>query len=74
MKLIAPLLIAAFVAATSFSAFANDAKPEAAKAAKPDLAKAKPASVRCAQPVTAPTAIPERQPTQNLRSSTRNIW
>ena len=39
MKLIAPLLIAAFVAATSFSAFANDAKPEAAKAAKPDLAK-----------------------------------
>lgn len=39
MKLIAPLLIAAFVAATSISAFANDAKPEAAKAAKPDLAK-----------------------------------
>lgn len=39
MKLIAPLLIAAFVAASSFSAFANDAKPEAAKAAKPDLAK-----------------------------------
>jgi len=39
MKLIAPLLIAAVVAATSISAFANDAKPEAAKVAKPDLAK-----------------------------------
>jgi len=39
MKLIAPLLIAAVVAATSISAFANDAKPEATKAAKPDLAK-----------------------------------
>lgn len=39
MKLIAPLLIAAVVAATSISAFANDAKPEAAKVVKPDLAK-----------------------------------
>ncbi len=42
MKLIAPLLIAAFVAVSSFSAVASDAKPEAAapaKAAKPDLAK-----------------------------------
>ncbi len=39
MKLIAPLLIAAVVAATSISAFAADAKPEAAKVAKPDLAK-----------------------------------
>lgn len=39
MKLIAPLLIAAVVAATSFSAFAADPKPEAAKVTKPDLAK-----------------------------------
>lgn len=39
MKLIAPLLIAAVVAATSISAFAADAKPEAAKVVKPDLAK-----------------------------------
>lgn len=47
MKLIAPLLIAAVVAATPFSAFAQEAKPEpaahagaaAAKVVKPDLAK-----------------------------------
>ncbi|MDE2416678.1 MAG: cytochrome c4 [Burkholderiales bacterium] len=39
MKLFAPLLIAAVVAAASISAFANDAKPEVAKATKPDLAK-----------------------------------
>lgn len=36
MKLIAPLLVAAFVAASSFSALAN---PEAPAVAKPDLAK-----------------------------------
>jgi cbb3-type cytochrome c oxidase subunit III len=36
MKLIAPLFIAAVVAVTSISAFANEAKPTAAK---PDLAK-----------------------------------
>ena len=39
MKLIAPLLIAAVVAATSISAFAADAKPEASTVVKPDLAK-----------------------------------
>jgi cytochrome c553 len=42
MKLIAPLLVAAFVAVSSFSAVASDAKPEAAapaKVAKPDLVK-----------------------------------
>ncbi len=39
MKLIAPLLLAAFAFASPFTALANEAKPEPAKAAKPDLAK-----------------------------------